>query len=143
MTKFLLIAGARSVAIAVFAVTAFCLLVVGEAHALGAMLGGSLAGIQFLLLVWIGGRLLDPTTRRATKAALLVLVLGKFILAAGLFWLLITRVPVTGIGIALGIGAALTGFTLGLNMAIRSPEGEHAIRTEEKKLSEKPADPTP
>ncbi|MBI4820448.1 MAG: hypothetical protein HY791_29545 [Deltaproteobacteria bacterium] len=143
MTKFLLIAGAKATAAAVFAVTAFCFLVIGEGHALSALLFGALASLLFLLLIWLGGRLLEPTTRPATKVVLFVLILGKFLIGGLLVWLLVTYVPVTGLGMALGIGAALTGFTLGLNMAIRSPEGEHVIRGEEKRLADQhpPEDP--
>jgi hypothetical protein len=106
----------------------------GESDALGVLLGGAIAAVNFLGLVYLVGDMLGGRSSPRKTGINVLLLLLKLTVGAVVLWLALTRWQVSGLGVVVGIGAAILGFTVGMNRAIASPEGRHAIEEEEKRL---------
>lgn len=140
MTRVLLKYAGRATALGVLAGTAVSWLIFGEAHGLGALLGGGVAGLDFIGLVLLVSRLLDPTVPGKSKAKLVLIIGAKLAVVGGLLYLVVTRMPVEPLGVVLGVGGAIGGFTLGVTQAAASPEGQSAIEAQEKRIREEMGD---
>ena len=137
MTAVLLRYGGRT-SVALVAVVFFLgWFALGEATALGVAVGGVLATANFMVLVYAVGRLLDTSVRAKKKASLVLLMLGKMVFAAAVFWWVLTYQSerVAPLGLVVGIGVAIGGFTYGLLRANNSAEGEAAIQAEEQRIA--------
>ncbi len=137
MTEVLLKYGGRT-AMALVALLFFgAWFLLGEAAALGVAVGGILASLNFLVLVYSVGKLLGPTTSNKKKGPLVLLMFGKLIFAAVMFWWVLTYQTerVAPLGLVIGIGAAIGGFTYGAMKANNSPEGEAAMAAEEQRIA--------
>lgn len=140
MTRVLLRYAGRATAFGVLAGTALAWLVFGESHGLGALLGGSVAGLDFIVLVLLVSRLLDPTVPGKGKGKLVLIIAAKLAVVGGLLYLVVTRMPVDPLGVVLGVGGAIGGFTLGVTRAAASPEGQAEIAAQEKRIREEMGD---
>jgi hypothetical protein len=130
----LLRGAAKTTAIAVAVAVLFCFFVLGESEALGALLAGGLGGGDFLALIYLVGKVLDPQTSEKAKTQLLILLASKLAIVAGLFWAMVSLLPVGGLGLVIGLAAAIGGFTLGLHQAQGSEAGKRAVEEEEERL---------
>ena len=111
-------------------------LIFGWDHAFGLVVGAGLIGLSVGGLVFIVGRLLDPTEPSERKAGLTLLLLIKTTFVAGLLWLCMTRWAVSGFGILFGIGVGLVGIQIGLIRGAASDEGKRAIDETEARIRE-------
>jgi hypothetical protein len=118
------------------AVAAAGLAVTGIDHALAVGAAGTLAGVSFVGLVFIVGRLLDSRTPAGSKAGLTGMLIAKMGIVAGGFYYLIVEMGISPLGTSFGIGAAILGLTIGLNRGTASPEGQAAMDAESQRIAE-------
>jgi hypothetical protein len=85
------------------------------------LLGGAVMLINLRLLSALVARLLSPE-RAGSPAAVLAIMLGKFVVFVGLLALLIWRIPVDVLGFALGATVLLIAITLS---SLRPPAPAH------------------
>lgn len=85
----------------------------GRSEALGLFLGGSIAALDFLGIVYLIGGLLAPDATSSAKLTLGMAFGAKLLLVALSLWWTV-RIGASGIGIGLGIVLAIIGFTLGM-----------------------------
>lgn len=111
----------------------------GESVALGTIVGATLALINMVGLVWVIGKLLDPKTT-VGKPLLYILLCGKLLLVAGLFWISLAILKISGEGTLIGIGAAISSVVLGLNRGSMSAEGQAAMNAEEARIKQELGD---
>jgi hypothetical protein len=126
---------ARSLGAVLSACFLVALILLGWRGALGFLVGGLLSGASFLGFVYLVSDLLSPTAPAKSKAGLALLMFGKLALVGGVLWLAIAVLGVDGLGLMGGIAAAIFGFTLGLQRATRSPEGQAAMDAEEQRIA--------
>lgn len=143
MTRVLMKYGGRATGLGVLAGTLISWLFFGESHGLGALLGGGVAGLDFLGLVLLVVRLLDPMMPTKSKAKLLVIIVLKLGAVGLLLFFVVTRMPVEPLGVILGVAGALGGFTLGITQAVSSAEGQAAMAEQERRIREEMGDAHP
>lgn len=122
---------ALSCAVTTVLAVVVALALASPADALAAVIGSVVASLDFMAIVWIVTGLLSPTASTPSKVALAILMLGKLGFVGALLWSAIGRHGLDGIGIPLGIGAGLAGFTWGVLRAQGSREGQAAMEAEE------------
>jgi hypothetical protein len=112
-------------------------LVVGFAlgfdHAYGVIVGGALAFLDGLGLVYLVGQLLEPGATRSKPALFLIMFL-KLVVVAFLIWVALSVLNFSGLGIVIGIGTAIGALVFGANRGSTSPEGKRAIAEAEEKI---------
>lgn len=135
MTKVLLKHGTPAVIIAVIAAAGLMLLVLGPMSMLAALVGGTLAGANFLGLVYIVSRLLDSATESKTKLFLGFVFMTKMAVIGLLFWLVLAKWSMEPLGVVAGIGAAIAGLTFGVARGSSSPEGKAAMEAESARIA--------
>lgn len=111
-------------------------LVFGWDHAFGLIVGAGLIGLSVGGLVFIVGRLLDPTEPGGRKTAFTVLLVLKMTVVAVLLWLSMSRWGISGLGILFGIGVGLVAIQVGLVRGADSAEGKRAIDETETRIRE-------
>lgn len=107
---------AFSAAIAVTASYAFG----GLRFGTGALVGAVVALLNWASMRWILRRVQEGSAR--TRAALLVLLAGKFAALAAIVWIVVGRLHVHAGGFGVGLGALVVGLTLG-GLASYAPDG--------------------
>jgi uncharacterized membrane protein len=140
VTNLLLKYGSRHALIAVAIAALVCFVALGEGASLGAIAGGLLATLNFLGLIFVIGRLLDTRVPNKKKLGFSLLLMGKLGVAGLLFWAALERYGLSPVGILIGIGAAVLGFTWGLKSASDSPEGRAAMEAESDRISRETRD---
>ena len=140
MTGVLLRFGAKTCAVAVGLAFLVGFIALGESGAVATAFGGALTALNFLGLVYVIGRLLDARVTSRRKLALSLALLCKMAVVGILLWLGLTRFGLDPLGLVIGIGAAILGFTLGLARGSASPEGKSAMAAEEARLREEGTD---
>jgi hypothetical protein len=115
-------------------------LVFGAEHALGVVVGGAILLLDGGGLVYLVGRLLDPTMATSMKGGFTLLLIAKLTFVAGLLYWVLIGVGVSGLGVLLGIGAGLIGLVVGVTQGSASPEGKAAIADAEAKIREEMGD---
>lgn len=140
MTPVLIRYGGRATGLGVLAGTLISWLFFGESHGLGALLGGTVAGLDFLGLIILVVRLLDPLMPTRSKAKLLIIIVLKLAVVGLLLFVVVTRLPVEPLGVILGVAGALGGFTLGITQAVSSAEGQAAMAEQERRIREEMGD---
>jgi hypothetical protein len=118
-------------------------LVLGADTALGVLAGGFLILLDGGGLVYLVGRLLDPTVSARSKGLFTALLIAKLTLVAGLLWWMLTDAGLSGLGVLLGIGAGLLGLITGVSQGSGSPEGQAAIAAAEARIREEMGDNAP
>ena len=111
-------------------------LIFGWDHAWGLIVGAGLIGLSVGGLVYIVGRLLDPTELKSRKTGFTFLLMLKLTFVAGLLWLCMNKWGVSGFGILFGIGVGLVGIQTGLIRGAASDEGKRAIDETEARIRE-------
>lgn len=110
------------------------LLLFGMHEAMGVVIGGAIAALDFIGIIYLTSKLLEPSIEPKRKAGAVFLLLGKLAFVAVLLWWVISKAQVSALGTVAGIGAAILGFTWGLSRASASPEGQKAIEAEEQRI---------
>ena len=115
-------------------------LFVGWSHAFGLVVGAGLITLSVGGLVFIVGRLLDPTEDSGRKGAFTFVLIIKMVTVAGLLWLCMARWGISGFGILFGIGVGLVAIQMGLIQGAGSAEGKRAIDETEARIREELGD---
>ncbi len=111
-------------------------LIFGWDHAFGLVVGAAIIGLSVGGLVFIVGRLLDPTEASGRKTGFTILLMLKMTTVAALLWLSMSRWGVSGFGILFGIGVGLVAIQMGLVQGADSVEGKRAIEETEARIRE-------
>lgn len=105
--------------------------------AVGFLAGGVLALLSGVGLVGLAARLLaggsTPGLGPGAAGALMAVKLVAVLVVA---WTLLAVVRVDGIGFLFGLGAGVLSVVIGAQLGQGSPEGQAAIRTEERRLAD-------
>ena len=115
-------------------------LIFGWSHAFGLVVGASLISLSVGGLVFIVGRLLDPTEGSGRKGVFTFVLILKMTVVAGLLWLSMNRWGISGLGILFGIGVGLVAVQMGLVQGAGSAEGKRAIEETEARIREELGD---
>lgn len=134
MRKILMKAGISSVILSVIVATVLATMFDGEAAALGAIFGGTLAGTSFIGLIYVVTGLVAEQTQTREKLSMLTVMLVKLGLVGFGFWYGLIKLQLSPSGTALGIGGSILGLTLGLNKATSSPEAKEVMEREEARI---------
>jgi hypothetical protein len=134
VTKLLLREAAKSSAATIGLAALTIGLLLGWPDALAVLLGGAIASLNFLGLVYLVGEMLNLRASGKKKGRLFVVLLLKLGLGGLVLWAALVRLKLAGIGVVVGIGAAIIGFTAGVTRGSRSPAAEDEIRKEEERL---------
>lgn len=113
---------------------ALMFIVLGESACVGFIVGAILGMISGGGLVYLVGGLLDPNATR-NKVVLFFLMFGKLALVGVGLWLALTVFKIDGLGIIIGIGAALVSLTVGANRGSTSPEGQKQMAEDEARIA--------
>jgi len=95
--------------------SAFAFLVAGPVTGVGAVVGASIALLNWAALRWVISRVRRGNTR--TRAGLMVLLVLKMAALIALSWALITRWDVDAVGFAIGTSSLVAGVLLGSSRA--------------------------
>jgi hypothetical protein len=113
----------------------------GLDHAVGVAVGGVLAFLDGLGLIYLAGGLLEPEELAKTshrpkqaKALLSVLLILKLIVVGFFLWAALSLLRVSGLGIVIGIGVALAALVIGANRGSTSKEGQKAMADAEERI---------
>ena len=112
----------------------------GWPAAVAVVVGGLIMVLDGAALVYLVGRLMDPTLPGAKKGIFTLILVLKLAIVAGILWTALTYLGSDGVGILLGLGAGLVALVLGVNQGSASAEGEEAIRDAEAKIAEEMGD---
>ena len=112
----------------------------GFHHAFGLLVGSALIGVSVGGLVFIVGRLLDPTEETSRKSLFTLALVVKMTSVAGVLWLCMARWGVSGLGILFGIGLGLFAIQVGLIRGSSSDEGKRAMDESEARIREELGD---
>ncbi|MEM7676002.1 MAG: hypothetical protein AAF449_08365 [Myxococcota bacterium] len=128
--------------VAMIAVPGFFLLglLAGWSHGFGLLFGAVLITTSIGGLVYIVGRLLDPSAPGGVKTVLTIALVLKLTFVAGLLWLGMARWGVSGLGIVFGLGGGLAGVMVGLIQGAASVDGKRAIDETEARIREEMGD---
>ena len=91
--------------------SAFAFLVAGPVTGVGAVVGASIALLNWLALRWVISRVRRGSTR--TRTGLMILLVLKMAALIALSWALITRWDVDALGFAIGTSSLVAGLLLG------------------------------
>ena len=109
----------------------------GFAGAVGFLAGGFLALASGVGLVGLASRLLSgghtPGVGPGAAGALMAM---KLVAVLGIAWTLLAVVRVDGIGFLFGLGAGVLCVVIGAQLGQGSPEGQAAIRAEERRIAD-------
>lgn len=121
--------------VAVGAVLAF--LWGGADLAVGFLAGGLLAGASGVGLVGLASRLLTGgSTPGLGPGAAGVLMAAKLVAVLAVAWTLLAVLEIDGLGFLFGLGAGVLSVVIGAQLGQGSPEGQAAIRAEERRLAD-------
>lgn len=135
MRRVMLKHAAASCALLIVMASIMALALGSPRDALATGIGGALASLDFMAIIWIVSGLLSPETTSKSKAGLGMVLLLKLLFVGSLLYSAIVRFEMTGIGIPFGIASAIAGFTWGMLRATSSREGQRAIAAEEQRLA--------
>jgi hypothetical protein len=134
VTKLLLREAAKSSA-ATIALAALTIgLLLGWPDALAVLLGGAIASLNFLGLVYLVGEMLNLRASGKRKGRLFLILLAKLALGGLVLWAALVRFNIAGIGVVVGIGAAILGFVAGVTKGSQSKAAEDEMKKEEERL---------
>jgi hypothetical protein len=139
MTRILVVAVLRTAAIVLPALAIAVLVALGREHAIGVLVGGVLALLSGLGIVYLTGELLDPV-RKTNKVVLVLVLLFKLVFVVVLLWAALSVWSVSGLGVILGIGAGLGALVLGVSRGSSSPEAKRAMDEAEARIREELGD---
>lgn len=115
-------------------------LLFGWAHAFGLVVGAALIGTSVGGLVYIVGRITDPTEPSTRKSALSLVLMLKMAAVGAVLWLCLGRWGVSPLGILFGIALGLLASLLGVSSGAASAEGKRAMDATEARIREELGD---
>lgn len=115
-------------------------LVFGADVALAVAVGGALMVLDGVGLVYLVGRLLDPTVPGGTKGLFTLVLIGKLTIVAGLLWACLSVWAVHQLGLLMGMGIGLMLLVLGVSRGSTSEAAQAAMREEEARIAQEMGD---
>src|SRR5688500_6157534 len=74
------------------------LLLFGMHDAMGVAIGGTIAALDFIGIIYLTSKLLEPSLEPKRKAGAVMLLLGKLAFVAVLLWWVISKAEVSALG---------------------------------------------